>query len=139
MKELSRNQLGFLTALVDEMANALLAPREVDLKADPYGEAVYMWLDYILTSASWTTLCSRYVSVEYIIALCKEDRGYWAGRLRLLADDRSKDLDLQPVVDSGDLEIHAQGRESTSGMEHIDDNKSDLDALRRFGWDLKAS
>src|SRR5699024_7398657 len=70
LKELTRRQPGFLTALVDEMANALFTPREIDLKADPYGEAIYMWLDHILTSASWATLCSRYISIEYIVALC---------------------------------------------------------------------
>lgn len=136
LKELSRHQPGFLTALVDELANSLLTPREIDLTADPYGEAVYMWLDHILTSASWATLSSRYISVEYIIAFCKEDRGYWTGRLRLLVEKRSKGLDLQPLGDSGDLEPKP---ESASKMDTTDDDKSDIDALRRFGWDFQTS
>lgn len=124
---------------MDEMANALLTPREIDLTADPYGEAVYMWLDHILTSTSWATLCSLYISVEYIVALCKEDRGYWAGRLRPLVEKRSKGFDLQQLGEPGDLEAKAQTPESSSKMDVTDDDKSDLDALRTFGWDLQTS
>lgn len=122
------------------MANALFTPREIDLKADPYGEAIYMWLDHILTSASWATLCSRYISIEYIVALCNEDRGYWAGRLRPLVQKRSKEFDLQPPSDSGGIDAKTQALGSTPKMDNTTDNDdSDIDALRRFGWDLQTS
>ncbi|KAK2754515.1 rRNA-processing protein las1 [Arachnomyces sp. PD_36] len=138
LKELSRQEPGFLTSLVDEMAMTLLEPREVDLNADPYDEALYMWLDHIFTSTSWDTSCSRYVSIDYVVALCKDNKGYWAGRLRSLIQDRSHRLETQPPV--GSVEPESGGAlESTPKSVAMDDDMPDIEALRSFGWDLQAS
>ncbi|KAI9738004.1 MAG: rRNA-processing protein las1 [Cirrosporium novae-zelandiae] len=92
LKSLFLTQRYLLRLLLNEMCIVIASPSSLDLKLDPYREAVYIWLERILTSTStlnkWP---QRRVQLNSIMSTCMMNQNYWTLQLGLTLVRHSRD------------------------------------------------
>lgn len=67
--------------LTEDLANNLAFNATNDLSSNTYAEAIFLWLDHILHSASWETRRGLYPH-SYILRVCDGSSGHWAKILK---------------------------------------------------------
>ncbi|KAK2801492.1 hypothetical protein FQN50_007708 [Emmonsiellopsis sp. PD_5] len=134
LKELCRHHTPFLTTLGGEMARMLVEADTPASQNDPYKEAIYVYLDHILSSDAWAAVRGLYLSICYIDAACCDAAGYWAGRLRSLVDQQSQNLDTDTAMETDGPEIGADGT-----IMPATDMESEADSLRGYGWNVNGN
>ena len=95
---LSFDQPRFVRTLTDEMSLRIVQPSQLDITIDAYREAIYGWLDRILTTEEWAE--ARRLSdlnASCVISTCLMNPNYWSRRLTAAL-----------VIDTNDQGIKAQ-------------------------------
>ena len=109
------------------MVNELIPSSDTDNTAgDPYLEGVYMWLDHILTSKTWS-IAKKRLSLSYIFAACQESPSFW---MNLLSQT------LQTIPNYFDLKENTSilKRKPLNGAEPSE-RQDTLDGLKLYGWE----
>ncbi|KAF3483420.1 uncharacterized protein GIQ15_02744 [Arthroderma uncinatum] len=141
----------FTTTLVEEMASILIAADTkgsnndkgqilTDLEDDSYEENVFSWLEHILTSEIWATICNRYLILSHLEASCGApgtSAGFWAKRIHdLLSHQQYEDsmIHTRPSSTSEEMEVDTAG--PSAAPDTSADHDSDIAVLRGYGWDF---
>jgi len=147
LMEISRHRSHFLTVLLEEMTRSLASPGSLDPKTEPYREAMYVWVEHILTSNTWATVRRRYLSPGFIVAVCRDSPGHLTDRvlslLENLPDNPNEDektsgscssmITATRRQDASDLESDAV---TASQLDHLEKDNDDLAVLRNYGWNI---
>ena len=147
LMEISRRQSHFLMVLLEEMARSLASPGSLDPETEPHREAMYVWVEHILTSDTWATVRRRYLSSGFIVAMCHHSPGHLTDRLlsllENLPDDPNKDektsgsrssmITATRGEEASDLESDAA---TGSQPDHPGKDDDDLAVLRNYGWNI---
>ncbi|KAJ5690128.1 hypothetical protein N7462_004520 [Penicillium macrosclerotiorum] len=80
LQKVTNNQPTFLMLLSEELVHDLVLDPVRDSLTDPRAEALFLWLEHLLTSSSWgsqQSFCPR----GYILSICSENPTHWAKML----------------------------------------------------------
>lgn len=79
---LSVHQEHFLTMLIDAMIVHVTSPSLMDVKIDPYREAIAMWLIHICTAQKWAFTAKKVkLNDDLILTSCLQNPNHWTLQL----------------------------------------------------------
>lgn len=82
LQMLSVHQEQFLTTLIDAMIVHITSPSLMDVKIDPYREAIAMWLIHICTAQQWASTAKKVkLSDNPILSSCLQNPNHWTLQL----------------------------------------------------------
>ncbi|KAL1956025.1 hypothetical protein VTO42DRAFT_7840 [Malbranchea cinnamomea] len=128
----------FLTVLVEEAAKTLIFANTPDEKEPTaYQEALYKWLERILTSKIWVGPRDQCLVLSYTKAICNTSDSRWAERLRPLLRDLPTSPEIS-VEDHSSINVNTangdmRGRVVSTATAAYDKDP-DIASLREYGW-----